>query len=418
MRKAIIDKLTILAESAKYDVSCASSGSTRQNNSQGIGSANRWGICHSFTEDGRCVALLKIMLTNFCMYDCAYCINRRSNDIERATFSPRELAKLTIEFYRRNYIEGLFLSSGVIKNADHTMEKMLQVVKLLRIEHDYHGYIHMKTIPGASPELIYQAGLYADRLSINLEIPTEDNLKQLAPEKDHQSVYKPMHFIQQYALESKEERKKHRHAPRFAPAGQSTQLIVGATDETDRDILNLTSILYKRPTMKRVYYSGFVPVNEYDKRLPIVNEIPRKREHRLYQADWLLRFYQFNVHEIVNENYPTLDLDLDPKLSWALRHPHLFPVDVNRASYEQILRVPGIGVKSARMIVAARRHSALTVNALKQIGIVMKRAQYFITCRDKVGTTVQEFTPEKVRLALTTRTLSSETLPAQFSLHF
>ncbi|WP_392566766.1 putative DNA modification/repair radical SAM protein [Utexia brackfieldae] len=418
MRKEIIDKLVILAESAKYDISCASSGTTRNNTSQGIGNANGWGICHSYTEDGRCVALLKIMLTNFCLYDCAYCINRRSNDIPRAAFSPKELANLTIEFYRRNYIEGLFLSSGIIKNPDHTMERMINVVKLLRTEHQYNGYIHMKTIPGASKELTYQAGLYADRLSINLEIPTEQNLKLLAPEKDHQSIYKPMHHIQQYTLESKEDRKKHRNAPRFAPAGQSTQIIIGATNETDKDILNLTSVLYQRPTMKRVYYSGFIPVNEYDKRLPVVKDVPKLRENRLYQADWLLRFYQFNVNEIVNDLHPELELDIDPKLSWALRHPEYFPVDVNRASYEQILRVPGIGIKSARMIVSARQHGALTLNALKRIGVVLKRAQYFIHCRDKSMLTIHEAKPENVRLALIAPTPIPRGQPEQLSIGF
>lgn len=400
MKESILHKLEVLAESAKYDISCASSGTTRANKKGGIGNASGWGVCHSFTEDGRCISLLKIMLTNFCLYDCAYCINRRSNDIPRAAFTPKELADLTIEFYRRNYIEGLFLSSGVLKTPDHTMEKMLRVVKLLRTEHNFNGYIHMKSIPGASKELVYQAGLYADRLSVNVEIPLEQNLKLLAPEKDHQSVYKPMHFIQQGLLENKEERRKFRSAPRFAPAGQSTQIIVGATSENDKEILNLSSALYQRQSMKRVYYSGFIPVNGYDKRLPVVKETPLVRENRLYQADWLMHFYQFKVDEIVNDRHPHLDLDIDPKLSWAIRNPEAFPIDVNRADYAQILRVPGIGVKSAKLIIASRRHRRLTLDNLKKIGVVLKRAQYFITCSELPMHTIHEVTPEYVRSRL------------------
>lgn len=400
MKDTTLKKLEILAESAKYDVSCASSGTSRQNHKQGIGSAHGWGICHSFTGDGRCVALLKIMLTNFCLFDCAYCINRHSNDIPRAAFSPKELTELTIEFYRRNYIEGLFLSSGIVKNPDHTMEKMLQVIKELRTVHHFNGYIHMKTIPGASRELVYQAGLYADRLSVNLEIPTETNLKWLAPDKDHQSIYLPMKHIQQHLLENKEERKKFRHAPKFAAAGQSTQIIVGATDESDKQILELTAKLYKRPSMKRVYYSGFVPVNSYDKRLPTVQDVPRIRENRLYQADWLLRFYQFEVTDIVNDDYQQLDLNMDPKLAWAIRNPQYFPVDINRASYEKILRVPGIGLKSAKLIVAARQHGRLNLEALKRIGVVLKRAQFFIICSGMRTFKMQDASSDYIRLSL------------------
>lgn len=410
-------KLEILAESAKYDVSCASSGTSRTNQQGGIGSAHGWGICHSFTADGRCVALLKIMLTNFCLFDCAYCINRRSNDIPRTAFSPKELVELTIEFYRRNYIEGLFLSSGIIKNADHTMEKMLRVVKDLRTLHRFNGYIHMKTIPGASSELVYQTGLYADRLSVNLEIATEANLKYLAPDKDHQSIYLPMRHIQQHLLENKEERKKFRHAPKFAAAGQSTQIIVGATDENDKQILELSAKLYKRPSMKRVYYSGFVPVNEYDKRLPVLQDVPRIRENRLYQADWLLRFYHFDVNEIVNDDHQELDLDMDPKLAWAIRNPHFFPVDVNRASYEQILRVPGIGIKSAKLIVSSRQHGKLNLNALKRIGVVLKRAQFFIICAEMKSFTLQDSSSEYIRLSLQEKpTLPLTTMPQQLSM--
>ncbi len=405
MKEEVLRKLQILAESAKYDVSCASSGTTRKNTPGGIGSTAGWGICHSFTEDGRCVSLLKIMLTNYCIYDCAYCINRRTNDLPRATFSVSELVELTIEFYRRNYIEGLFLSSGVVRNPDYTMERLVRVVKDLRTVHRFNGYIHMKSIPGASEALVHEAGLYADRLSVNIEIPTEENLKMLAPEKDHTSVYKPMLYIQQGVLESREERQKYRSAPRFAPAGQSTQMIVGATSETDQQILQTSAALYTRPSMKRVYYSGFVPVNGYDNRLPALKQPPLVRENRLYQADWLLRFYGFGVNEIVDEKYPDLDLEIDPKLAWALRHPELFPVDVNKADYDMILRIPGIGVKSAKLIVASRRYARLKTNDLKKIGVVMKKAQYFITCNELPVATVSESSPEYVRLKLTEKKL-------------
>ena len=401
MNPGIIDKLKVLAEAAKYDVSCASSGTTRNNPGKTLGSTSGWGICHSFTEDGRCVSLLKIMLTNFCIYDCAYCMNRRSNDIPRNTFSVSELVELTLEFYRRNYIEGLFLSSGIVRNADYTMERMVRVAKDLRLVHRYNGYIHLKSIPGASRELITEAGLYADRLSCNIEIPSEENLRLIAPEKDYQSVYRPMHYIQQGFLQSAEEKKKYRHAPRFAPAGQSTQMIIGATPEDDHQILTLANALYQRPAMKRVYYSGYIHINTYDSRLPELPAPPLVRENRLYQADWLLRFYQFKVDEIVNEGYPNLDLEIDPKLAWALRHPETFPVNVNTADYEVLLRVPGIGVKSAQLIVASRRHGHLTSEHLKKIGVVMKRARYFVTCNELSSYTVHEMGPENIRKALT-----------------
>lgn len=403
MDENVLEKLKILAESAKYDVSCSSSGTTRANTKGGIGSAAGWGICHSFAEDGRCISLLKIMLTNYCIYDCAYCINRRSNDLRRATFSVSELVNLTIEFYRRNYIEGLFLSSGVVRNPDYTMERLVRVAKDLRLVHRFNGYIHLKSIPGASQELVNEAGLYADRLSVNIEIPNEESLKRLAPEKDFQSVFKPMQYIQQGVLENVEERKKYRYAPRFAPAGQSTQMIVGATAETDKDILRLSSSLYDRPSMKRVYYSGYVPVNEYDKRLPALKQPPLIRENRLYQADWLLRFYQFKVDEIVNDAFPDLDLEIDPKLSWALRHPESFPVDINKADYEMLLRVPGIGVKSAKLIVVSRRFSTLNASQLKKIGVVMKKAQYFITCNELPMRSMNDMNPDSVRRLLTTK---------------
>ena len=403
MDERVLDKLKILAESAKYDVSCASSGTSRSHKKGQIGSAEGWGICHSFAEDGRCISLLKIMLTNNCIYDCAYCINRRSNDLPRATFSVTELVNLTIEFYRRNYIEGLFLSSGVVRNPDYTMERLVKVVKDLRQVYRFNGYIHLKSIPGASQELVNEAGLYADRMSVNIEIPNEQSLQLLAPEKDFQSVFTPMRYIQQGMLQSAEERKKYRHAPRFVPAGQSTQMIVGATSDSDKDILHLTSALYKRPSMKRVYYSGFVPVNGYDKRLPALKQPPLVRENRLYQADWLLRFYNFKVDEIVDDSYPDLDLEIDPKLAWALRHPEAFPVDINRADYEMLLRVPGLGVKSAKMILTARRYSRLGTSHLKQIGVVLKKAQYFITCNELPTRTINEIKPENVRRILTQR---------------
>ncbi|MBD8346851.1 MULTISPECIES: putative DNA modification/repair radical SAM protein [unclassified Dysgonomonas] len=402
MNENVLEKLKTLAESAKYDVSCSSSGAPRKNVAGGIGNTvGGMGICHSFTEDGRCVSLLKIMLTNNCIYDCAYCINRRSNDIRRATFTVQELVDLTIEFYRRNYIEGLFLSSGVINNPDYTMERMVRVVKELRTVHRYNGYIHMKSIPGASQELVNAAGLYADRMSVNIEIPTEKNLQLLAPEKDHLSVFKPMKYIQQGMLQSIEERQKFRSAPRFVPAGQSTQMIVGATNESDKDILTLSSALYRRPSMKRVYYSGFIPVNSYDTRLPALKQAPLVRENRLYQADWLMRFYEFRADEIVDDAYPDLDLEIDPKLSWALRHPEMFPVDVNKADYSLILRIPGIGVKSAKLIVTSRRYGKLNAYQLKKMGIVMKKAQYFITCNELPMNTINEVKPEFLRKILT-----------------
>ena len=404
MNSAILEKLKVLAEAAKYDVSCASSGTTRKNSNKGIGSAAGWGICHSFTEDGRCVSLLKIMLTNKCKFDCAYCVNRSSNDIPRATFSVSELVELTIEFYRRNYIEGLFLSSGIVRNADYTMERLVQVAKELRLTHKYNGYIHLKALPGVCAELMTQAGLYADRLSVNIEMPSEESLKLVAPGKDYQSVFTPMGLIHRNFLESKEDRKKYRKAPIYTPAGQSTQMVIGASPESDKQILNLSSALYKRPSMKRVYYSGYIPVNKTDSRLPVLTNPPLVRENRLYQADWLMRFYHFKVDEIVNEKFPNLDLELDPKLVYALRHPEVFPIDINKADYEHILRVPGIGVKSAKLIIASRRYGRLTSEHLKKMGVVLKRAKYFITCNELSAFavnpifTINEIKPENLRL--------------------
>lgn len=419
MNENVLNKLRILTESAKYDVSCSSSGTVRRNQAGTLGNTvGGIGICHSFAEDGRCISLLKTMLSNVCIYDCAYCINRRSNDIPRATLSVSELVNLTIEFYRRNYIEGLFLSSGVVRNPDYTMERLVRVAKDLRTIHRFNGYIHLKSIPGASRELINEAGLYADRMSVNIEIPKEENLKMLAPEKDHQSVYQPMKYIQQGVLVNKEDRKKFRHAPRFVPAGQSTQMIVGATPESDKDILFLSNALYQHPTMRRVYYSGYISVNTYDKRLPTLKQPPLVRENRLYQADWLLRFYQFKVDEIVDDAYPNLDLEIDPKLSWALRHPEHFPVDINKADYEMILRIPGIGVKSARLIVASRRFSKLGFYELKKMGVVMKKAQYFITCQELPMQTVNELTPLGVRKLLLPNSRKRKTDERQLILNF
>ena len=403
----VMEKLRVLAESAKYDVSCSSSGTVRGGKKGMVGNTvGGVGICHSFSDDGRCISLLKVMLTNSCMYDCAYCVNRRSNDIPRATLSVSELVEITMEFYRRNYIEGLFLSSGVVRSPDYTMERLVAIVRELRTTQRFYGYIHLKSIPGASQELLSQAGLYADRMSVNIEIPKEESLKLLAPEKDHQSVFQPMKLIQQGVLENKEDRRRFHHAPRFVPAGQSTQMIVGATKESDRDILTMSSMLYTQPTMRRVYYSGYISVNTYDTRLPVLKQPPLVRENRLYQADWLLRFYQYKVEEIVDEQHPDLDLEIDPKLSWALRHPEFFPVDVNTADYETLLRVPGLGVKSAVTIVNSRRFGRLTSFDLKRIGVVMKKAKYFITCHELTSPlpgsirSVNELQPERVRQLL------------------
>ena len=382
MKQTVEEKLKILADAAKYDVSCSSSGNNRKNTGGGVGSAVACGICHSFTEDGRCISLLKVLMTNHCIYDCAYCINRQSNDRPRATFSVQEVVDLTINFYRRNYIEGLFLSSGVIKNPDYTMERLMLVTKKLRIEERYNGYIHIKAIPGASSQLIQEAGLYADRMSVNIEIPTEQELIKLAPEKNFGTVFQPMNQIKEGIQLYKEDRKKYRKTPAFTPAGQSTQLIVGASPESDRQILHLASNFYKEQQLKRVYYSGYMPVNDYDQRLPAIQSPPLVRENRLYQSDWLMRFYRFKAEEILSPEQPFLDLEIDPKLAYALRNLHLFPIDINKANYEMILRVPGIGVQSAKMIVDARRFRRLNSYHLKKIGIVLKRAQYFITCNE------------------------------------
>ena len=399
-----MERLRVLAESAKYDVSCSSSGTVRRGKQGMVGNTvGGVGICHSFADDGRCISLLKVMLTNYCMYDCAYCVNRRSNDIKRATLSVTELVDITMEFYRRNYIEGLFLSSGVVRNPDYTMERLVAIVRNLRTVQRFNGYIHLKSIPGASQELLNEAGLYADRMSVNIEIPREESLKLLAPEKNHQSVFQPMRLIEQGVMENKEVRRGYRHAPRFVPAGQSTQMIVGATNDSDRDILTMSSMLYGQPTIRRVYYSGYISVNTYDPRLPVLKQPPLVRENRLYQADWLLRFYHFKVEEIVDDMHPDLDLEVDPKLAWALRHPEAFPIDINTADYEWLLRVPGLGTKSAWLITNARRSCRLTSEHLRRMGVVMKKAKYFITCHELSTSTLQplrginELSPEKLR---------------------
>ncbi len=399
-----MERLRILAESAKYDVSCSSSGTVRRGKQGMVGNTvGGVGICHSFADDGRCISLLKVMLTNYCMYDCAYCVNRRSNDIKRATLSVTELVDITMEFYRRNYIEGLFLSSGVVRNPDYTMERLVAIVRNLRTVQRFNGYIHLKSIPGASQELLNEAGLYADRMSVNIEIPREESLKLLAPEKNHQSVFQPMRLIEQGVMENKEDRRRYRHAPRFVPAGQSTQMIVGATNDSDRDILTMSSMLYGQPTIRRVYYSGYISVNTYDPRLPVLKQPPLVRENRLYQADWLLRFYHFKVEEVVDDMHPDLDLEVDPKLAWALRHPEAFPIDINTADYEWLLRVPGLGTKSAWLITNARRSCRLTSEHLRRMGVVMKKAKYFITCHELSPSTLQplrginELSPEKLR---------------------
>lgn len=390
------EKLNILADAAKYDVSCSSSGSKRKNDSRGLGDSSGMGICHSYTEDGRCVSLLKILLTNHCIFDCAYCVTRKSNDIKRAAFKVQEVVDLTIAFYRRNYIEGLFLSSGIFKNADYTMERLIKVAKKLRLEENFNGYIHLKSIPGASDDLMREAGLYADRLSVNIEVPTISGLKLLAPDKKHSDFLQPMQKVKDEIIQYKRESKLYKKTPMYAPAGQSTQMIVGATGESDRDIMYSAAFYYKRFDMKRVYYSGYVPVAN-DPRLPALGtQVPMLRENRLYQTDWLMRFYGFDIREILNNDFPDLDMEVDPKLSWALRNRHLFPVDINITPREMLLRVPGIGLKSVRKILHARKFRKLNWDHLKRIGIAMNRAKYFITC-DSREKELRELSSEKLK---------------------
>mgnify|MGYP002595446001 CR=1 FL=1 len=385
MEQSLMDKLTILADSAKYDVACTSSGASRAAGAGGVGSCYAPGCCHAFTADGRCVSLLKVLMTNCCSFDCSYCVNRKSNDVPRATFTPRELAELTIEFYRRNYIEGLFLSSAVLVSPDHTTERMLAVLRLLRGEYRFGGYIHAKAIPGTSPELLEQLGFLADRLSVNIELPSERSLNLLTPDKGRHSIFRPMKQIAAEGAANREEVALYRKAPRFAPAGQSTQMIVGATPDSDLHILRLTQGLYDRYQLKRVFFSAYVPVVESALLPSKETKPPLLREHRLYQADWLLRFYGFRAEELLDEQAPSFDPRLDPKCCWALRHPDFFPVEVNRADYEALLRVPGLGVVSARRILTARRAGPLRLENLPKLGVVMKRAQYFLTANGRMA---------------------------------
>lgn len=381
----LMDKLTILADAAKYDAACTSSGLERTSRPGGLGSTIMAGCCHSFSADGRCVTLLKVLMTNRCVYDCQYCVNRRSNDVPRAAFTPRELCELTIGFYRRNYIEGLFLSSAVWGSPDRTTELMTETLRLLRREYNFWGYIHAKAIPGADPLLTHRLGLFADRLSVNIELPSEQSLKLLAPDKGKQSILAPMGQIRDGIRTSRQELALYKHAPRFAPAGQSTQMIVGATPESDLHILRLTESLYQKYQLKRVFYSAYMPVSD-SKLLPARRDFkpPLLREHRLYQADWLLRYYKFEARELLDEQNPNFNPLVDPKCSWALNHLERFPVEVNTADYETLLRVPGIGVRSAQRILSARRCGALDFSGLRKLGVVLKRAQYFLTCSGRM----------------------------------
>jgi len=415
----VFDKLGILSDAAKYDVACTSSGVDRNTARGGLGNAVASGICHSFAADGRCISLLKVLMTNACVYDCQYCINRRSNDTPRATFTPQELAELTIGFYRRNYIEGLFLSSGVLKNPDYTTEQLIETLRLLREDYRFSGYIHVKAIPGADSQLIARLGLLADRMSVNIELPSEQSLQLLAPDKSKTSIFTPMAYIQDRIQENTTDLVKYQRAPRFVPAGQSTQMIIGATPDTDFQILNLTEALYRRYRLKRVFFSAYMPVGQNPLLPALDTKPPLLREHRLYQADWLLRFYGFKAGELLDEQHPTFNPYLDPKCNWALNHMELFPVDVNRAQYEDLLRVPGIGVTSARRILTARRTGSIDFAGLKKLGVVLKRAQYFISCagQSRVGLSP---TPSAVLQALMSPTelalYRHEMTPVQLSL--
>lgn len=379
------EKLEILSDAAKYDVSCTSGGTERKGDGEGMGNCRKAGICHSFSADGRCISLLKILFTNECIYDCKYCVNRSGNDVVRTSFTPEEVCTLTMEFYRRNYIEGLFLSSGVLKSPNYTMELLYTVLYKLRHEHNFQGYIHVKAIPGADSRLIQMTGYLADRMSVNIELPTAESLRLLAPHKTRKNILAPMRFVQQMSAENQYEIQTYRHVPKFVPAGQSTQMIIGATPESDYQILHVAESLYKKFDLKRVFYSAFIPVNE-DKNLPSVKEQrpPLLREHRLYQADWLLRYYHFEAGELLDEENPNFNAYLDPKCFWALRHLEEFPIEINYAAYDMLLRVPGIGYKSASRIVKARRMGMLDFEDLKKMGVVLKRALHFITCKGKM----------------------------------
>jgi len=399
MSKSIEEKLRILSDAAKYDVSCSSSGSSRKNTNNGLGNAAINGICHSWSADGRCISLLKILMTNYCIYDCKYCINRKDNDIERAILSPDEIVKLTINFYRRNYIEGLFLSSGIIKSADYTMELMIAVAKKLRLEEKFNGYIHMKVIPGASRQLINEIGLYVNRVSVNIEFAENTALKLLAPDKKPTDISTSMGLIRKNVLENIEDKKFFKSTPSFIPAGQTTQMIIGASGESDYSILTRSENLYKNFELKRVYYSGYVPVNKSGILVSADQAVPMIREHRLYQADWLLRFYDFKANEILDEKDPFVDPLLDPKTNWAIKNPHFFPIEINKATYKELLRVPGIGVTSAKRIVMSRKYSTIRYEHLKKLGVVIKRAKYFITVNGEFLGFKKE-NPELIRNAL------------------
>ena len=399
MSKSIEEKLRILSDAAKYDVSCSSSGSSRKNTNNGLGNAAINGICHSWSADGRCISLLKILMTNYCIYDCKYCINRKDNDIERAILSPEEIVKLTINFYRRNYIEGLFLSSGIIKSADYTMELMIAVAKKLRLEEKFNGYIHMKVIPGASRQLINEIGLYVDRVSVNIEFAENTALKLLAPDKKATDISTSMGLIRKNMIENAEDKKIFKSTPSFIPAGQTTQMIIGASGESDYAILARSENLYKNFDLKRVYYSGYVPVNKSGILVSTEQAVPMIREHRLYQADWLLRFYDFKADEILDEKDPFVDSLLDPKTNWAIKNSHFFPIEINKASYKDLLRVPGIGVTSAKRIVMTRKYSTIRYEHLKKLGIVIKRAKYFIVVNGEFLGFKKE-NPELLRNAL------------------
>ena len=381
----VFEKLKILTDAAKYDAACTSSGVDRKASKGGLGNATACGICHSFSGDGRCISLLKVLMSNACVYDCKYCVNRISNDTPRATFTARELADLTINFYRRNYIEGLFLSSGVFKDPDYTCEQMIKTLKILREEYKFSGYIHAKAIPGADSLLLEQLGTLADRMSVNIELPSQNSLKLLAPDKSKHSILTPMSYIKNRIQENSTDLVRYNNASKFVPAGQSTQMIIGATPDTDFQILNLTENLYKTYKLKRVFFSAYMPVVQNSLLPAITTEPPLLREHRLYQADWLLRFYGFKADELLDENHQSFNPYVDPKCNWALNHMELFPIDINHASYSDLLRVPGIGVNSARRIVLARRSTKLSFEGLKSLGVVLKRAQYFITCSGRIA---------------------------------
>lgn len=401
----VFDKLKILTDAAKYDVACTSSGVNRKASAGGTGNSTACGICHSFAADGRCISLLKVLMSNACAYDCKYCVNRRSNSTPRASFTPRELADLTMNFYRRNYIEGLFISSGVLKNPNYTCERMIETLRILREEYRFFGYIHAKAIPGADKDLIGALGMLADRMSVNIELPSQNSLKLLAPDKSKHSILAPMGHIQSLIHENSTDLIKYRHVPKFAPAGQSTQMIVGATPETDFQILNLTEGLYKKYKLKRVFFSAYIPVAENSVLPEVSTKPPLLREHRLYQADWLLRFYGFKANEILDKDHQSFNPYIDPKCNWAINHMDIFPMEVNRAHYMDLMRVPGIGVTSAKRIVTARRTSRLDFQHLKKMGVVLKRAQYFITCSGKIAEGVRITEDSVLRSLMSEKTL-------------